>query len=67
MLRDRLSTASFYGVPFAVLTRAREIAQQRQRVRLIQPAPTLTNDPSGHACLFDDGVSARPDQYRELS
>jgi len=53
-----LTTAAFYGVPFVVLQSAREIAQKRHSARLIQPAPTLTNDARGLAGCFGNGVAA---------
>lgn len=58
MLPNCLLTAAFYGVPFVVLRNARQVAQQRQNARLIQPAPTLPNDSRGLACCFGDGVAA---------
>lgn len=63
MLHNALSTAAFYGVPFVVLSNARQVAQKRQRARLIQPAPTLPNDSRGLACGLGDGMACNPKQH----
>lgn len=62
-----LLTAAFYGVPFVVLQSARDIAQNRQRARLIQPAPTLPNDARGLACGLGNGVAADTQQDSHFS